>query len=75
VPPDCPAFQLKPFDCSFFQVHQLCLDKDELLLRSFHVFDKDNSGFITEQELREAMCCKGGQVGGRGRGVLKRQAL
>jgi Ca2+-binding EF-hand superfamily protein len=53
----------------------LCLDKDELLLRSFHVFDKDNSGFITEQELREAMCCKGGQVGGRGRGVLKRQAL
>ena len=42
------------------QVHQLRLDKDEHLYRAFKHYDKDNSGFITEQELRDALSCKGG---------------
>ncbi|GAX73140.1 hypothetical protein CEUSTIGMA_g593.t1 [Chlamydomonas eustigma] len=36
-------------------VHQLRLDKDELLHKAFKLFDKDNSGFITEEELKEAL--------------------
>ncbi len=36
-------------------VHQMRLDKDELLWKAFRTFDKDDSGFITEDELRAAM--------------------
>jgi Ca2+-binding EF-hand superfamily protein len=41
-------------------VHQLRLDKDELLYKAFKKFDTDNSGFITRDELQRVL-----QAGGK----------
>ncbi|KAL9238129.1 hypothetical protein vseg_012599 [Gypsophila vaccaria] len=36
-------------------MHRHRLDKDENLYKTFQYFDKDNSGYITKEELRQAM--------------------
>mmetsp|Transcript_24682 Transcript_24682/g.53878 ORF Transcript_24682/g.53878 Transcript_24682/m.53878 type:complete len:930 (+) Transcript_24682:237-3026(+) len=43
-------------------VHHLRLEKEELLWRAFKEFDKDGSGFITEDELAQALAYQGTKV-------------
>jgi hypothetical protein len=42
-------------------VHQLRLEKDELMFKAFQHFDADRSGFITQDELKKALA-QGGFV-------------
>lgn len=36
----------------FIQKRELILDEDDIILRAFMEFDKDNSGYISEEEFR-----------------------
>ena len=41
---------------------QMHLAKEELMRKTFGFFDRDGSGFITRQELREALSYQGPEV-------------
>jgi calcium-dependent protein kinase len=55
-------------------VHQMRLDKDELMFKAFKQFDVDGSGFISEQELRDALSARGAEVRARSDNAPSREA-